>query len=217
MTLLLNAAPAQAGAGEYTAVISALQGTVTVESPSKSSLRKAASLRMGLRAKDIVRTGADGHAEISLSDAGLVELQPNAALVISSLDRSDATFQLRVGALLSKLRSLGKGRRLRVRTPRAVASVRGTEFGVQASTDDASAVFAVFDEGRVEVSSDNGSSVMLEPNQETEVSGSAAPATPHQIQQFLFAQQRMRILRERMRYFDGKWHKKYGIPSKKNE
>jgi hypothetical protein len=198
-------------AGSYEATLNRASGEVSVEYAAAPGVRKPARAGTGLSAKDVVRTGKNGRAEIALVNYGLIELQPNATMVINSLEKADASFTLRLGALLSKLRSLG-GRRLRVRSSRAVASVRGTEFAVEAKGDGAAAYFAVFDEGVVDVEAEGHPAVTLESNLETAVRPGEAPAAPHAIDHFKFAQQRMRILRQRARYFGDQWHRKYRIP-----
>lgn len=107
---------------------------------------------MPLDPNDIVKTSADGIAEIYLDDKGAIALGRNTELEISSLEMEDAVFSLNVGSLVAKVKHFLNDRfKMQVRTPAAVCAVRGTEFAVEYSPMSKESSFAVFDEGRVAV------------------------------------------------------------------
>lgn len=163
------AAPAAAAASvpSYDARLTAVTGEVTVFAADAPTQPAAASVGMPLDEGDRVVVAAGGSAEVSLDGASLLQLGENADFTLTSLSRARAELSLALGSLLAKIQKLGVDR-LEVRTPAAVAAVRGTEFGVDAGGAGGEARVGVFDEGRVEVSG-SGAMETLTPNQETSV------------------------------------------------
>jgi hypothetical protein len=116
-------------------------------------LRQGAKLAPG----DDVKTGRDGYVTIKLSDGSTLVLQPGSDFAIDGVKKSplapaaDAQFTLkngRVEATVAK-RSV-TGARFEVRTPIAVAAVRGTKFRVVADDEKRTATSEVV-EGTVQV------------------------------------------------------------------
>jgi len=87
------------------------------------------SLPHPLSAGDGVRTGARAHATIRFDEDSRVELGPYAAFSVDALTPSRSLVRLDLGHLKASIKRL-LNRRFQVRTPTAVASVRGTEFNV---------------------------------------------------------------------------------------
>ena len=155
---------------------------------------------MPLEAGDRVETGPDGHVEIGLSGDSMIELGPNTKFTVTSLKNSWTEFSLKAGLMFAKLQNLFKKKgRLLVKTPTAVASVRGTEFGVEYGDTGATDV-AVFDEGEVVVEGGEGGaqSVVLAPNQETSVVLGRGPEKPRAMERFLRHRARVHVIRKRM-------------------
>lgn len=156
---------------------------------------------------DRVRTASDGRAEIGLEDGGVVELGPDSDFALESLERQAPSFSLAFGALVAKLQSLlGPGGRLTVKTPTAVAAVRGTEFAVEHSEDEGETRVGVFDEGRVAVTSEGGETV-LEAEQETSVRQGAPPSAAARLQRLRKHRARMRQVRGRVAWLRGRFRR----------
>ncbi len=160
--------------------IAAMEGLVTV-TPSGRTDAVPAAEGLPVQAGDLIRVGPDGRVELSFADKGVVSVGPNSVLKLAQMDRAQSFLELSVGSLVAKLDWHGDGEvhRLAVRTPSAVAAVRGTEFGVVVGDDGATSV-GVFDQGRVSVTDNDAPSVqetMLTPHQELRVSRGAIPDT----------------------------------------
>lgn len=83
-----------------------------------------------------MRTHARSRAEIRLGDGILIRLKENTVFKLerfkSRKDTLNVALRLLKGKILLKVAKLGSGSRVRVRTPTAVAAVRGTMFVVEA-------------------------------------------------------------------------------------
>ena len=146
--------------------ISWLEGRVTVTREGRES---AAAIDDDVFEGDLITTGADSLVIIELNDGdesrGTLKLRADTSLVLESTD-GEATVELLRGGLFSRIRRLasGRSRNYQVRTPNAVAAVRGTEFfvafgrQVEAEYD----VWLCVNEGAVEVAlEDSGDSVLV--------------------------------------------------------
>lgn len=160
-----------------------------------------------LEAGDRVRTGADSSAEIGLEGNSVLELGPNSEFTVASLEREEPSFTLGIGALMAKVKKMfTKEGRLVVRTPNAVAAVRGTEFGVEVAEDEGETHVAVFDEGKVAVSSEQGEGeTMLEANHETAVKRGERPLRAARLKFFAKHRERMGLVRKRLTAMRGRW------------
>lgn len=168
-TIPVLAAALLLGAGrvfaeDYDARLTALGGAVEVRAGGGKDWREAED-EMPLSAGDHVRTGENSSAEITLDDGGVVRLNADTSMEIASADSESASLSLRLGSLVSKIRSgfLKNKRRFEIRTPSAVCAVRGTEFGVEHNEESGETTAGVFDEGELSVSSlDEGGQVVSE-------------------------------------------------------
>jgi hypothetical protein len=109
-------------------------------------------IKLGLFSDDQVKTGAASTVHLQLSNQTVLRMQPESLLIVNKVDKKspDAVFTLQEGNLHAQVESMGKsGGRLLVRTPTAVAAVRGTVFELQASAQ--SSGLACY-EGQVDVS-----------------------------------------------------------------
>lgn len=182
LTLALTA-PALAQEGsDWDARLGAVKGEVTVYSAGDEE-GAAGEQGMPLEAGDRVVTGEGAGAEVVLDGGSLITLREGSDFAIESASRSDSVFKLALGSLLAKIQKLG-AQRLSVRTPTAVAAVRGTEFGVELEGDETHV--GVFDEGRVEVSGEaGGPGELLIANQETRVAKGGRPLHAYQLQRMM--------------------------------
>lgn len=118
---------------------------------------------------DRLETGPGSRVELALEADSVMELGPRSSFVVESLRPADSSFELSLGSFVAKLRSmLERGYRVRVRTPTAVAAVRGTEFAL-AVADDGETSVGVFDEGQVAVKAEGASveETVLQAREET--------------------------------------------------
>ncbi len=143
-----------AAAEDFDARLGAISGSVEVLAAPETDAWSEAEEGMPLSAGDKVRSGADSSAEIALDDGGVIRLGESSTVKISSLGRSSTSFFLDMGSLVAKIQGLLKKKleRLEVRTPAAVAAVRGTEFCVEHDQAVNETTAGVFDEGKLSVS-----------------------------------------------------------------
>lgn len=148
---------------------------------------KGQALKPGaaIAAGDELRTGKDGYVTIRLADGSTLALQPGSDLQVETVRKSplaaapDAKFLLKSGRVEAAVQKRSaSGARFEVRTPIAVAAVRGTKFRVSADADKHTATSEVL-EGAVQVSdSGNLGSVSLKDGFGTRVKEGEPPAVP---------------------------------------
>lgn len=111
---------------------------------------------------DTIRTGADGRAEVTFSDGSVLTVGPDSEVAVSffapEASESVALLDLISGIARMTVNKATAWGRFEVRTTTAVASVRGTEYLVEALPDK-TAVFVA--EGRVAVSSRAGAGTII--------------------------------------------------------
>jgi hypothetical protein len=102
--------------------------------------------------RDVIRTGADSFCDIKIGES-LIRVKQNTRVLMSSLVRKGAaeniSIDLGVGKLLCKPKKLLKSESFLIKTPTAIAGVRGTQFTVEADANSTSRI-KVF-EGHVKV------------------------------------------------------------------
>jgi hypothetical protein len=172
---------ASAEGDRWDARIAAVSGDATVR-PADGSPEASAEEGMPLEDGDLVVVGDGGFAEVALDGGSLVTVREGSEFVVEKTSRGEASFLLKAGSLLAKIQKLASGRFV-VRTPTAVAAVRGTEFGVE--VDGERTHVGVFDEGKVEVSGPTGPAELLISNQETVVAKGQAPLHAYQLKRFI--------------------------------
>ena len=134
LAALLLAIPAGA---EEIGQIKVSKGQVSVEREGKS-LPGLVGTR--LQTADVLRTGADGSAGITMDDDALLSVGPNSVLSLeryafdptTSRGRFDARLNKGTLAVISGRIAKQSPDAMTVRTPTAVLGVRGTEFVVSA-------------------------------------------------------------------------------------
>ena len=102
-------------------------GDVTVV--TTSSQEKPLAIKDTVSEGDSVKTGRQSFVTIQFKDTGVIRIQENSLVTMISLFSQDrGELFIDHGQVLSKLKRLQKGREYRIKTPTAVASVRGTEY-----------------------------------------------------------------------------------------
>ena len=115
--------------------VKVVKGTVTVE---RSGQAVPAEAGTRLQTSDVVRTGSDGSAGITMTDNSLLSAGPNSVLALDRYDFDSTTNQGRFDASLRRgTLAVVSGRlakqspdAMTLHTPTAVLGVRGTEFVV---------------------------------------------------------------------------------------
>lgn len=154
-----------AGAPGDTALVS-YEGFVEVEPGAGGRRERVERAPLPLSSGDRVHTYRRGKATISLKDGSQIVLGPYSIFRIEEQSARNVALELTAGklwAIVSKLRQ----RQFSVRTPVAVASVRGTEFSVEAAGDRQTAI-EVFG-GMVAVRGLLGDEALLTANQRVDV------------------------------------------------
>jgi len=202
---LFSGIPAQAqqppAETEYEARLTEAKGEVTVFAAEEPEGVPGAR-DMPLSAGDKVKTGEDSSAEITFSGEHCVCLRSRSELTLTGLQRADSELSLALGGLLARVQALAGGG-FRVRTPAAVASVRGTEFGVEVDGEETHV--GVFDEGKVTVAVQDGQPELLKANQETSVRRGGRPAAAYQLRRFVRHRRFMRSFRKRAHLVRKNW------------
>lgn len=209
MTLLLAvllAVPARAE--EWSARLTEVSGTVLlhVEGDADGLPAEAGT---PLQEGDRIETGADSRAEIALEAESVVELGAQTSFTVGSMDKEKSWFTLSVGSFLAKLKSFqNKHSTMRVRTPTAVAAVRGTEFGLEVG-DDGGTDVGVFDEGRVAVthgeSGEGGKETLLTAGQEATLAPGEREFSVRRLERLERHRGRVGRLRERREHLRKNW------------
>lgn len=201
LSILLTIAPLAAAQEAWDARVAAVSGDASVQ-PADGSPEVSAEEDMPLEAGDRIVVGEGGSAEVALDGESLITVRENSEFVIEKTAKAETSFFLKAGSLLAKIQKLASGR-FAVRTPTAVAAVRGTEFGVE--TDGEETHVGVFDEGKVEVSGQDGAPELLISNQETSVGKGRRPVAAFQLKRFVARRQLMRGHSRRISQIRGRW------------
>ncbi len=119
---------------------------------AEESSWKEVFIKLGLFPDDQVRTGAASTVHLQLRNQTILKMQPQSHLIVDKVDKNsrDAVFTLQEGNLHANVQNMRQtGGRLMVRTPSAVAAVRGTVFELLASAQSSGLACT---EGQVDVS-----------------------------------------------------------------
>lgn len=108
------------------ASVASVEGDVQLQQAAVPGWIPAATGKL-LSSGDALKTGASGSAVLAFSDGTKVRLGPNSSQVTERLQPGKVEVNLSIGLIEAWVKKLA-GRRFTVRTPTAVASVRGTEF-----------------------------------------------------------------------------------------
>jgi len=210
LAFLLTGSPFASAQGEtgesWEARITAVEGEVVVF-PRGSEEGIFAEVDTPLESGDRVETGANSRVEIALEADSVMDLGPDSVLDVESMSVERSVFELSLGSLVAKIKSLVSRRGgLSIRTPTAVAAVRGTEFGVEVEASGASQI-GVFDEGRVSVLpvAEGSEEAVLSAQDETRVEKGSRRARIGKLKRFLAHHSRMKRLRGRRAELRKRW------------
>jgi hypothetical protein len=187
VTMALMLSPTLWAQGEH-GVLAVVKGVIKIKS-AKTGATTRARVNMKVYPLDIIIAGKDARAKIVMSDKNILNISPNTELKISKYENDDESGKKNVllDVIKGKVRSTVEQKyegdnRFRVRTPSAVAGVRGTDFlaGFDPRTK-ASQVITF--EGLVEVGKPGPGGTILNPvnvapGQMVSASATAGPAKP---------------------------------------
>lgn len=166
-----------------------VKGTVTVKSSQGGQITKA---RLGSKVLpgDIIITDADSRAKIVMVDNNEINVSPNSQIEIQKYEfdptknKKDVLLNVIYGKVRSKVEQKydGKTTKFQVKTPSAVAGVRGTDFLAGYASATGVSQIVTF-EGRVEfgIYGPNGqilNPVFVAPGQMAEIGRGGMPAKP---------------------------------------
>lgn len=178
----LLACPALRAAEEFHCEVLELKGSVTATNPQGA----ARQVKQGdlLRAGDVVKTGEDSFVDLAYDKdwKNLSRLESNSRVKIASI--APGKLELKEGGVFAKLKKLPRDSSFEVRTPTAVATVRGSEYRITfllGQTDVFNAdrssvvVYGIAADGSV----DKSAVVRIEKDQKTSVARSGeTPSAP---------------------------------------
>ncbi len=111
-------------------IFMAVKGDVKIETNGKKS---AAKVREKVFQDSSVETGPDGRAKIVMSDRSVVHISPDSKVKIAKYSDKDGAKNVELSLSKGKVRNevkgaYGESNKYEVKTPTAVAGVRGTDF-----------------------------------------------------------------------------------------
>ncbi|MBI5598046.1 MAG: FecR domain-containing protein [Elusimicrobia bacterium] len=160
LSIVLSFSDASAGV-----TISALTGTAQVRRPNTVSWNEVPTNYV-LGAGDELKTDRSSRVTLTFDDGSRVELGPNSSYVLQETKAGESSMTLSFGRLKAWV-TKAASRRFSVRTPTAVCSVRGTEFGVDVAQDGRTSV-ELFT-GLLGVQDQKGNEVLLKDGQRVDV------------------------------------------------
>ncbi len=114
-----------------------------------------------LQQGDKISTGSDGTVDLTLNNVAGYRALPDSESSVLTADPHDMNLSVTKGKVVINLSKLSKDSTFQVKTPTAIAAVRGTQFSCAANPGDAGSSFAVR-EGSVEVMTfSTGESIVL--------------------------------------------------------
>jgi hypothetical protein len=147
-TVLIFAAGAvSAEARQQKVILADLSGTVEII-PSGKTQGMPASVGYRFSEGDSIKTYDDGSAELFFEKTGVVYIQPSSFLTVRKAeivgDVIDTESVVKSGAIKSKIRKLASGdSQFKIRTPVAVAAVRGTTYVVRVTLNGHTTVYVL--------------------------------------------------------------------------
>lgn len=167
----------------YAAIGSISKGSGAIYFKAKAEKKWAvAAAGMDINEGDRVKTGSDGRIEVGLQDGSRLTIGNNTEMEITRFlldkDRRSATIFIQ-GKLRAAIAKFSGKTNMRVKTPTAVAGVRGTDFIVM-NEGKANVLFG--QEGSVEVKGKDKEAVALVPDTMTENTQGHAPIAPVKVE-----------------------------------
>ncbi|MBI5203007.1 MAG: FecR domain-containing protein [Elusimicrobia bacterium] len=141
-------------------------GSVQIRKSESSSWGSVSGAGHVVGKGDEIKTGRGSRTVVKFDDGSKVELGPNSAFALEEAENNQATMKFSLGFMKAWV-TKALSRRFQVKTPTAVCSVRGTEFGVNVAEGGNTSV-AVFS-GLVGVGDTKGNEVLLSEGQKVDV------------------------------------------------
>jgi hypothetical protein len=185
LVLVLGLGAQHARAQDYVAWVAALEGEGQVLRAAGGDWTALAPSD-GLAQGDQVRTLAGGRMKILLGDDSVLSLGESSQLKLDEAITGEApvsTFQLLFGRIraIATERYGAAGSRFEVKTPTAIAGVRGTEFFTQHDSDDEETlVVGIVDttDVRAAIDATGARAIQLGPGQSTRIRRGSYPSPP---------------------------------------
>ncbi|TBR17649.1 hypothetical protein EPO15_16470 [bacterium] len=149
-------------AGPLGAVLAEVSGAVNVHKAGGAAAAPGVA-QTALDAGDTVTTGTGGRAVIAFLDASKMLVKENSTFAVSGHSAKKVSVKIDVGTIQYWITKQARRRRYELRTPTAVASVRGTSGEVEVASN-GDAVFAQWT-GSTDIVDSQGHEVRLEANQ----------------------------------------------------
>ena len=138
-------------------------GSVIAIKGKPFALRTLQKIKLELRTKvhegDIIRSGSDEHVTLLLNNGHKVFILPSTSTTLSIANANKTEIDQTKGSLWFKVKPLEEQQTFHVRTPTAVAGVRGTAFISMILENNVTDICVC--EGSVEVSSNKGNPVLV--------------------------------------------------------
>lgn len=150
-------------AGPLGAVLAEVSGPVNVQKAGAGAAVPGAA-QTALDAGDVVTTGVGGRAVVAFLDQSKMQLKENSTFAVAGHSAKKVTVKIDIGTLQYWISKQAKRRRYELRTPTAVASVRGTSGAVEVDLNGESSF--VQWTGSTDVTDGRGNAVRLEANQQ---------------------------------------------------
>lgn len=183
LSLCWTVATANEPVGHAVAVL----GTVTVDR-AETGERDSLPVQGALFLNDTVTTGADGLAKLLMRDDSILKVSPGSELQINAMlagpgEGGESTVNLLKGRIRSVIgNSLGENSEFSVKTPVAVAGVRGTDFEVVHLFRNGQWVTGVRTySGAVEFTAGAGTGLIILPQQYSLATVNEPPSAPEAI------------------------------------
>ncbi|PKL16419.1 MAG: hypothetical protein CVV49_16375 [Spirochaetae bacterium HGW-Spirochaetae-5] len=128
LMMLVSVLSVSCGKGKSaSAFISFYSGTATIQTANAQP--RPVAVQDMVKDGDVIETGDKSSVIVQVGDELLVRFEANTKVVVTSItDIAKREINLEKGKVLSSVAKLKKGSEYSVKTPTAVASVRGTEF-----------------------------------------------------------------------------------------
>ncbi len=180
-------------------------GPVTIKTADNPKQAVTVDEEAPLMEGDVVETGPQARAEITMDGETVFTLQAGTRLKIEKIFLRNTQLELSQGAVLAKIKPATRpDQNLILKMPTAVVAIRGTELG--AETSEGLSHVCVFKEGHVVVAGAWGHEhVILGPYQETKVPRSNVPHPPYGLTHFQAYRNQIPHLRNRAAYWQKNW------------
>lgn len=163
--------------------ITGVGGTAYYRAKNGTSWTTAAK-RQGIDEGDSVKTGSDGRVEMKFNDGSKYTIGNDSEVEVTEFkiirkEKREALFSLSSGKMRAKVAKFSGKSDIKVKTPTAVAGVKGTDFIIM-NQGNANVVFGK--EDTVEVKGEDGAIVKLTPDRMTENTRGADPIKPVKVE-----------------------------------